>query len=310
VTLAVLCSGQGTQHAAMFELTAQAAAAAPVFQAAAELLGSDPRQWIKTATPSQIYANQSAQLLTCTQALAAWAALDLRAQLPIEELVVAGYSVGELAAWGCAGLLTAADVLRLSVSRAQTMDRAAGSDRGLAAVRGLSRVALDPLCRACECEIAIVLAVDNYIVGGRQSPLQELCWRAMQLGAVRATPLPIAVASHTSLMSAATGIFGTQLRATSHAVEMPSGVRLLSGLDGDAVTSVEAGLEKLARQISQTVDWSACLRACLEAGVTRVLELGPGRALTNLAREAMPDARCRSLEDFRSIDGVREWLAT
>ena len=81
MTLAVLCSGQGTQHAGMFELTAQVAAALPVFEAASGLLGGDPRQWVSTASQSQLYANQTAQLLCCTQALAAWAALDLSAPI-------------------------------------------------------------------------------------------------------------------------------------------------------------------------------------------------------------------------------------
>jgi [acyl-carrier-protein] S-malonyltransferase len=56
-------------------------------------------------SPDQLYANQTAQLLCCTQALAAWAALDLGARLvPAKQIIVAGYSIGELAAWGCAGV--------------------------------------------------------------------------------------------------------------------------------------------------------------------------------------------------------------
>jgi [acyl-carrier-protein] S-malonyltransferase len=85
-------------------------------------------------------------------------------------------------------------------------------------------------------------------------------------------------------------------------------VRLLSGVDADLVADLELGLDKLARQISQTLDWSACLTACQEAGATRVLELGPGKALASMARAAIPQARCRSLEDFKTLDGARAWL--
>jgi [acyl-carrier-protein] S-malonyltransferase len=308
VTLAILCSGQGAQHSAMFELTAQCVPSQPIFRAATSVLGSDPRQWVQTATPSELYANESAQLLCCTQALAAWAALAIRQQTRGEELVIAGYSVGELASWGCAGLIQAQDLLRLARSRAQAMSAAAGTDSALAAIRGLSRATLEALCRAQGCEIAIVLSEDHFIVGGPRSGLTLLCEQALRVGAQRSTPLPIAVAAHTSLLAAASSAFSAQLALIPIAPTVAAGVRLLSGVDGDAVLNVNCGIEKLAAQISHTVDWCACLTACREAGVTRVLELGPGRALASMAREALPEARCRALDEFKSLEGVRAWL--
>jgi [acyl-carrier-protein] S-malonyltransferase len=292
----------------MFELSAQADAALPVFEAAATLLGGDPRQWVRAVSPDQLYANQTAQLLCCTQALAAWAALDLGAGWCSEEIIVAGYSIGELAAWGCAGVFTVDEVLRLALERARAMEQAAGADTGLAAIRGVSRPALQSLCSAFECEIAIIVASDSFIVGGCCAQLQPLCRQALQSGAVRATMLPIAIASHTSRLRSASEGFRIRLRAASRAASVSPGVRLLSGVDADLVADLELGLDKLARQISQTLDWSACLTACQEAGATRVLELGPGKALASMARAAIPQARCRSLEDFKTLDGARAWL--
>jgi [acyl-carrier-protein] S-malonyltransferase len=192
--------------------------------------------------------------------------------------------------------------------RAQAMDRAAGSDTGLASVRALPRAALERLCRSHGCEIAIVLAEDSFIVGGRRDALALLAHEALASGAQRSAMLPIGVAAHTPLLAAASTEFQARLRAVPLAGSRTPGVRLLSGVDGDAVLHVEAGLDKLALQISHTVDWQACLTACREAGVTCVLELGPGRALANMAREALPQARCRALEEFRSLEGVRSWL--
>ena len=37
------------------------------------------------------------------------------------------------------------------------------------------------------------------------------------------------------------------------------------------------------------------------------LELGPGNALARMAAELVPDARARSVADFRSLDGVLRW---
>ncbi|MBN3787414.1 malonate decarboxylase subunit epsilon, partial [Burkholderia sp. Ac-20353] len=87
------------------------------------------------------------------------------------------------------------------------------------------------------------------------------------------------------------------------------GARLVSGIDGASVLDVADGLDKLARQIAEPVEWAACLAGCVEAGATAFLELGPGRALAEMAAGAYPALPARSLADFRSIDGVTSWLA-
>jgi [acyl-carrier-protein] S-malonyltransferase len=85
-------------------------------------------------------------------------------------------------------------------------------------------------------------------------------------------------------------------------------MRLFSGIDAAPVIDVAAGIDKLARQIEQPVRWDACLAACVEHGASAFLELGPGRALSDMAAATYPQLAARSLEDFRSIDGVRRWL--
>ena len=70
--------------------------AAPVFEATkAALGGHDPRELVRRASADDLHANKAAQILCCTQAMAAWAVLSDVVPRP---LVVAGYSVGELAA--------------------------------------------------------------------------------------------------------------------------------------------------------------------------------------------------------------------
>src|SRR6266481_4234956 len=95
--VAILCSGQGGQHPAMFDLVADCPEAEPIFAAAAGVLGQDPRLFVRNAAEAALFSDFSGQILCCTQALAAWTALG--AVRPARA-VIAGYSVGELAAWG------------------------------------------------------------------------------------------------------------------------------------------------------------------------------------------------------------------
>ena len=302
---AILCSGQGAQNAAMFALLADAPAAAPVFAAAKRVLGgTDPRDLVHQAGDDATHADKAGQILCCTQAMAAWAVIKDRLPRP---LLVAGYSVGELAAWGVAGLIEADGVMELAAQRAAAMDAATREPSGLAAVRGLARAVLEPICQAHGCFIAIVNAADQMLVGGTRVCLAELVHEAMAAGAEHVTMLPVAVASHTPLLAQASAAFRTCLAAAAIRPSLSPGTRLLSGIDGAAVFDVPGGEDKLARQIQQTVDWAACMDSCRGLDVTKVIELGPGSALVHLIRDVLPDADAHGLSDFHSLEGFVTW---
>jgi [acyl-carrier-protein] S-malonyltransferase len=304
--VAILCSGQGYQGAGMFDLLADAPKADPVFKAAKLVLdGRDPRDLVHQASNKALHADRAGQILCCTQAMAAWAMVSGRVHRP---LVVAGYSVGELAAWGVAGLLGYEEVLDLAVRRAAAMDSATSRQSGLVAIHGLKRNALDAICRAHGAYIAIINGADQMLVGGTNDSLAAVIRDARIHGAQRITTLPVTVASHTPLLAEASHRFRQALAEANLAPEMPAGVRLLSGIDGDTVFNVQSGADKLARQIQQTVEWAACMRSCRAAGVTKVVELGPGNTLAHMMHEFMPDCDVHSLSEFHSLSGFERWM--
>jgi [acyl-carrier-protein] S-malonyltransferase len=302
--VAILCSGQGGQHPSMFDLVADCPEAEPVFAAAAAVLGRDPRSFVKEAAPADLFSDFSGQILCCTQALAAWAALGTARPA---RTVIAGYSIGELAAWGCAGALNELSTLRLAQRRAAVMDAAAPSRSGLAAITGLRRRILEPILTRHALAIAIVNDVDSFTVGGSRTALQAACEEAAVRGAKRTVTLPVTVPSHTPLLSRATEQFRVTLREASPLLPR-AGYRLLSGIDGDTVANIETGIDKLARQISTTINWAACLESCRSAGAVAALELGPGTTLSRMASALFPEGRARAVEEFRSLAGLRTWL--
>jgi [acyl-carrier-protein] S-malonyltransferase len=302
--VAILCSGQGAQHPAMFDLVANCPEAEPVFAAAAAVLGRDPRRFVQEVTPTDLFSDFSGQVLCCTQAFAAWAALG--AVRPARA-VIAGYSIGELAAWGCAGAFDEPSILRLAQRRAAFMDAAAPNESGLAVITGLRRPLIEPILTRHTLSIAIINDVDSFTVGGLRTALRAACEDAAAHGAKRALMLPVTVPSHTPLLSHATEHFRVTLREASPRLPR-AGYRLLSGIDGETVLDTETGIDKLARQISTTIDWAACLESCRSAGAVAALELGPGTTLSRMASALFPDGRARSVEEFRSLAGLRTWL--
>src|ERR1700677_2206815 len=302
--IAILCSGQGGQHPAMFDLVANCPEAEPVFAAAAAVWGRDPRTFVKVAASADLFSDFTGQILCCAQALAAWAALGT---IRPARAVIAGYSIGELAAWGCAGAFDELSILRLAQCRAALMDAAAPSDSGLAAITGVRRRILEPILTRHALSIAIVNDVDSFTVGGPRAALQAACEEAAARGAKRTMTLPVNVPSHTPLLSKATEQFRATLCEASPRLPR-AGYRLLSGIDGETVHDVETGIDNLARQISTTIDWAACLESCRSAGAVAALELGPGTTLSRMASTLFPDGRARSVEEFRSLAGLRTWL--
>jgi [acyl-carrier-protein] S-malonyltransferase len=305
MTVALLCSGQGAQHREMFRLTADLPAAFDLFSAAAKALGGDPREFVLTADDSALHANRAAQILCVTQGLAG--AMLIAGALP-RRVIVAGYSVGEVAAWGVAGLLSPLAAIDLSRFRAEIMDGASGADDGLGFVRGLPRASVAALAAQHEVEIAIFNPGDAFVVGGPRVALQAFREAAVAAGASRAGLLPVAVASHTSRMDRAVAPFRDAIN--KHDPTSPSrGWTLLSGLDGSTIFETDGGVASLASQLSAPVCWEVCLDAAVERGARLFLELGPGRALSEMAASAYPAIPARSIEDFHSAEGVREWLA-
>jgi [acyl-carrier-protein] S-malonyltransferase len=306
MTLAILCSGQGGQYAGMFDLTGDAPQASALFAHASALLGDDPRLLVKRAEGDVLHANRTAQLLCTLQALSAAALLD--DALP-KRRCVAGYSVGEVAAWGVAGLIGANETLDLVAARAEVMDAASHGEEGMLFIRGLGKVSIEQLCAGREAAIAICNPADAWVLGGRNVALETIAEQAVRLGAVRVVSIPVNVPSHTYLLADASVAFHHVL-AGMHLQPSPrTGTRLFSGIDGDAVLDAKNDVNKLALQISQPIQWARCLESCVEAGAVAFLELGPGRALAEMAGSVYPHIPTRSLDDFRSAQGARDWLS-
>ena len=303
-TLAILCSGQGGQGPAMFDLVADATEAQGVFSAAAAALGGrDPREIVASGRDDEIQANATAQVLCCAQALAAWSLLKPRLS---GRFVVAGFSVGEIASWGVAGALAPAAVLRVAAKRAALMDAATQAPSGLLAVRGLAAAAIKRVCRDAGVHVAIRNGPDRVILGGTRDALAQARAAAERAGAASLTSIPVGVASHTPLLREAADAFGKYLRGLDD-VRAPE-ARLLSGIDGATVFDKGEGLDKLAQQVAQTVDWAACLEACRAFGASRALELGPGDALARMMGGVIGERGSRSVAEFRSLDGLLRWV--
>jgi [acyl-carrier-protein] S-malonyltransferase len=292
---ALVFSGQGHQHPDMLGWLAPS----PLLATLDAAIGADWRQ--RLALPGDAGHNRRAQQTLTATACAAWA--ELAPRLPPPALV-AGYSVGELAAFSAAGVCEAGTALDLATARAEAMDRAAeGSNTGLLGVAGAEPVALAALCAAHDLELAIRIDPGTAVLGGRREALQAAADAATAQG-WRVTPLPIALASHTRWMRAAVADFEPALVAAD--LQSPR-LPLFSNALG-RVRDAAMARRALALQLAQTVAWDDCLDAIAAQRVSAVLEIGPGQALARIWNERHPAVPARSADEFRSAVAVVAWL--
>lgn len=300
MNFAVLCSGQGAQHPAMLDMIAGHPAAIAIIQAGEAELGMSLHDAL--AHGDTMYRNSVAQPLLCLTQLALWTALRPASPAP---LAFCGYSVGELGAYACAGAMGATELARIASARAALMDQTAVTKSGLLAVQGLPRAELDQVCTCHQTWIAIAISDEEFIIGGEDNALEELGKVLVARGA-KLTRLKVGLASHTPLLGDAVEPFRVLLDSSTISAPV---TRVVAGIDAAWVAHRAAMIEKLALQLSHTIEWASCLDTLYERGCRVFLELGPGRALARMTQARYADVQARAVDDFRSLDGVAAWLS-
>lgn len=300
MSYALVFSGQGTQYPGMlpwleFEAPSQAA-----LQALASALGAAWRSALEYAPTRS--SNAFAQPLLVGTSLAAWAAVAAHLGEPPQ--AVAGYSVGELAAYACAGMFSTQTAVDLAVRRAAYMDAAvAGQDTGLLSVSGMrvEQVLQHHAALAC----AIHIGPEQAIYAGTCAQLQTSALALAAQGAVCKT-LEVRLASHSPWMAPAAQAFAQDLMALPWPRPKPALVPNASGASTRDPSTLRTAL---SAQIARTVQWSACMDALAEQGIACVMEVGAGTTLAKMWNQRHPGIPARSVSEFRDAAGAAAWVA-
>jgi [acyl-carrier-protein] S-malonyltransferase len=301
MSLGLLIPGQGTQHPAMLPWLLHAGAPDPTLDRLAQALGADWRT--RLDDPRWATRNAVAQPLITGVALALWA--RLQAHLPAPT-AVAGYSVGEVAAFSIAGVFDADTALALAQARAQAMDAAAAQHPagGLLAVRDLSAEALAPVLQRHGLAVAIRMGPRRCIVGGAATAL-DAAERELVADGVSCTRLGVQIASHTPMLAEAVPALAATVAALAFSAPRAA---LVCNATGEVVRRPAALREACSRQVAQTVPWDRCMEALAERGVQCVLELGPGTTLSTMWNARFPAIAARSADEFTHPDAVIAWV--
>jgi len=259
-----------------------------------------------TAGAEEIRDTAVAQPLLVAAAIAAAEALcgDLD-QARRKVGIVAGHSVGELAAGAIAGVLAPEDAMRLIAVRSRAMARAAAAEEtGMTAVLGGSEPEVLAAIEAHGLTPANINATGQIVAAGTLAQLAALA--ADPPAGARLRPLSVAGAFHSPHMAPA--VAALREAAAGVAVADPAMV-LLSNLDGAPVTSGADWLERIITQVSAPVRWKECMASMADLGTSAFIELLPGGTLAGLARRALPGVATAALKTPDDLAAARSLLA-
>jgi len=298
--LAILAPGQGAQTPGMLSAWLELPGAGDHLERLSSAAGLDLKAHGTTSDADQIRDTAVAQPLIVAASLLSWGCLGS----PAADLV-AGHSVGEIAAAVIAGVLTESDAMRLVNERGTRMAQAAALvPTGMSAVLGGEPAVVVAKAEAHALTPANMNGAGQIVVAGTLEQLDAFAADAPEGARVR--PLVVAGAFHTVHMQPAVGALAEFASTISPAA--PSCI-LLSNADGCAVADGTETLQRLIAQVSNPVRWDLCMDMMMSIGVTGLLELAPGGTLTGLAKRAMPGVATLALKSPDDLDAARALIA-
>ena len=218
------------------------------------------------------------------------------------EFVVAGHSVGEIAAYAIAGVISADDAVSLAATRGAEMAKACALEpTGMSAVLGGDEAEVLARLEALDLVPANRNAAGQIVAAGSLSALDKLAEDPPDKARVR--KLATAGAFHTRFMASA--LDGYASAAEAVATSEPTAT-LLSNADGQPVATAADAMSKLVSQLTKPVRWDLCTETLRAHNVTAIVEFPPAGTLAGIAKRELRGVPTHAVKSPADLDGLNE----
>ncbi|MEU0664150.1 beta-ketoacyl synthase N-terminal-like domain-containing protein, partial [Streptomyces lavendulocolor] len=208
--------------------------------------------------------------------------------------VVAGHSIGEIAAAHVAGVLSLADAAKLVSARGRLMqDLPAGG--AMVALQATEDEVLPHLTDTVG--IAAVNGPRSVVISGAENDVRAVQARFEDQGR-KTTRLKVSHAFHSPLMEPMLAEFRAVVSGLSFSAPR---IPFVSTLTGTTVSGELTDPDYWVRHVREPVRFADAVRVLHGQGVTTFVELGPDAVLTAMARQALDDTDA----DVRCVPSLR-----
>ena len=224
--------------------------------------------------------------------------------------VIAGHSLGEYAARVAADAISLHDAAKLVRERGRLMQAAVPEGTGgMAAVLGADDDLVTQICASVSASGIVVPANFNspgqIVIGGEITAVDAAIAALNEAGIRKVIKLAVSVPSHTPLMKDAALELGRFMQSLSW--NAPK-LKVVHNVDAQVRGDVASIQQALVRQLSEPVQWTACVQTLAAAGCQRIAECGPGKVLAGLSKridKSLESKPLGTLSDFESV--LSEW---
>ena len=284
--------------------SAGADAAREQLAAWSEIAGLDLIALGTTATAEEITDTAVTQPLVVAATLLAYAELVKRGNRPAtgSDVIVAGHSVGEIAAYAIAGVISPDDAVMLAATRGREMAKACALEpTGMAALLGGDEAEVLARLEQLDLTPANRNAVGQIVAAGPLPALDKLAEDPPAKARVR--KLATAGAFHTQYMAPALEAYAAAAGQVS--TSEPTAT-LLSNRDGQPVTSAAQAMEYLVAQLTRPVRWDLCTETLRAREVTAIVEFPPAGTLAGIAKRELRGTPTHAVKSPADLDGLPE----
>lgn len=296
--IALLAPGQGSQTPGMLAEWLTLPGAQATIDTWSHISGLDLARLGTTATAEEITDTAVTQPLVVATTLLAYGELAKRG-LPAQT-VVAGHSVGEIAAYAIAGVISPDDAVKLAAVRGVEMAKACAVEpTGMSAVLGGDEAEVLARLEALELIPANRNAAGQIVAAGALAALEKLAEDPPAKARVR--QLATAGAFHTHYMASALAGYAEAAAAVTAADPTTT---LLSNADGKPVASGSDAMEKLVAQLTRPVRWDLCTQTMRDLDTGAIVEFPPAGALTGIAKRELRGVATHAVKTPADLDGL------
>lgn len=249
----------------------------------------------------KLTANTQPSILTASVAAAA-----VLANQGLVPDYVAGHSLGEYSALVAAGACGAAEAARAVRARGTFMQEAVPQGQGaMSAVLGLEPAQVTEICAAVAAETGQVVSPANYnepaqtVIAGAAGAVEQAGVRLKAAGAKRVLPLPVSAPFHCALMAPVRARLEPVLREIAWRAPLRP---VVTNVEARANAEAARIVPLLVEQVTAPVRWIECVQELARLGVTRVVEVGPGKVLSGLVKRIDRSIETFNVEDRASLD--------
>jgi len=309
---ALLFPGQGSQVIGMgSEFYSNFDLVKKIFKNADEVLNYPISKLILQGPEEQLQLTQNTQPAILTVSYSIFKVMKTEFDINFNTFkYFAGHSLGEYSALVCSESLAINDALYLLHERGKAMQAAVPVGKGsMIAVLGLKIKEIKDILNKYKdvkgiCEIANDNADGQVIISGNKESIQSL-QSFLKGKKIKSIPLKVSAPFHCSLMKPAADSMKEKINITEFKKPL---FKIVNNVTAKAEEENNNIKSLLIDQISSTVKWRESLIYMSNAGVNNFIEIGPGKALTGMAKRTIKNSNCFSINSIADIKKIQNEL--